>query len=175
MKQTTSSFPAWPGISLAFYLQINEKSVSLHWNRHGDFAEGLTTLSSQELDSSPSKSRGLGGFYFLSSVFGCDEIEYWTYSPVDFWYPTTSRIFLYRIIMIRENDFWFLSFCFFGPEDPFTAFDRISVSWNTAMVDSYDRAACSTVSLYDNPLILISAFKDLFHTDFDGLATIHLA
>ena len=39
-------------------LEFQEKDISLQWNRHGDFAEGLTTLLSQKLDSSPNqKSR----------------------------------------------------------------------------------------------------------------------
>ena len=120
----------WPvaGIFHTNCLSINEKALPLHWNRHGDFAEGLTTLLSPKLDSSPIESRCLGGFYSLFSISGCAEIEYWTYSFLDFWNPTTRRICLYRIMMILENDFWFLSFCFLGLEDSLTAFDSISDS-----------------------------------------------
>ena len=59
----------WPGIFHTNCLSINEKALPLHWNRHGDFAEGLTTLLSPKLDSSPIESRCLGGFYLsISSV-----------------------------------------------------------------------------------------------------------
>ena len=78
------------------------------------FAVGIVTGNSErvdnplksQLDTSPSKSRSLGGFYFFIVILAPGKvIQYWTYSRVVFCRPTTSWIFLYLIIVILENPF----------------------------------------------------------------------
>ena len=62
------SVPGWLyflELTLKIFMHERLLALSLQWNRHGEFAEGMTTLLGKMLDSSPFESRGLGGFFFF--------------------------------------------------------------------------------------------------------------
>ena len=132
-------------------------------------AEGMTTLS-RKLDASP-KSRCLGGFYFLSLA----EIQYWTYSPVVFCFPTTSKAVFCLIIRISEYGFWFSSSRFGGILFISVAPERMSVNLKTSRVDSYDIEACPDVSLIDLNLTWMKAFRAWFQICLSGCSEIQRA